>query len=109
MVIPYTLYFTLLICDVSQIPSKIISLPARTLVSPYLFKRDKANPYLFSTVKKETHFSAELQKGIFQPVIWPSDYKSIFKLNSNEHEIHPAHIYYCYKVKHIFIRSIFSK
>ena len=50
MVIYYTLYFTLLICNVIKIPSKIISLPARTLVSPYLFKRDKANPYLFSTV-----------------------------------------------------------
>ena len=50
VVISYTLYFTLLICNVIKIPSKIISLPAQTLVSPYLFKRDKANPYLFSTV-----------------------------------------------------------
>ena len=50
LVISYTLYFTLLICNVIKIPSKIISLPARTLVSPYLLKRDKANPYLFSTV-----------------------------------------------------------
>ena len=35
-------------------------------------------------------------------MIWPSDYKTIFKLNSNEHEIYPAHIYYCHKIKHIF-------
>ena len=50
VVISYTLYFTLLICNVIKIPSKIIRLPARTLVSPYLSKRDKAKPYLFSTV-----------------------------------------------------------
>ena len=39
-----------------------------------------------------TRFSANLQKGIFQPMIWPFDYKTFFKLNSNEHDIYPAHI-----------------
>ena len=34
MVISYTLYFTLLICNVIKIPSKIISLPARTFKVP---------------------------------------------------------------------------
>ena len=38
--IPRTLYLTLLICNVIQISSKIISLPERTLVSPNLFKRN---------------------------------------------------------------------
>ena len=41
---------------------------------------------------RSTHFSAELQKGTFQPMIWPFDNKNFFKLNSNEHEIYPAYI-----------------